>query len=111
MLNQLELMYADADPSERPTALLAAHAEQPQDPSPRPEPVHGFGSLTVLASLGFSPADLDPSPRLRCPTARRHLGDILGCGSTNLSGPDAEGLIDCADCGMWFSPAEAERVR
>ena len=41
---------------------------------------------------------------LRCPTTRRHDDDVIGCGSTNLSQPDDEGIVDCNDCGMWFNP-------
>lgn len=26
------------------------------------------------------------------------------CGSVKLTEPDAEGLIDCCDCGIWFDP-------
>ncbi len=49
---------------------------------------------------------------LRCPT-KPTAGippedDILGCGSTNLSGPDSEGLYDCLECGIWFPRKEAE---
>ena len=31
--------------------------------------------------------------------------DIVGCGSTDLSATDDEGLIDCGGCGIWFNPA------
>jgi hypothetical protein len=41
---------------------------------------------------------------LRCPDNSRCEGDIVGCGSNNLEGPDDEGLIDCLDCGIWFDP-------
>ena len=43
-----------------------------------------------------------------CPTSRfqdtgeRHT--IIGCGSTNVAGPDSDGVYDCGDCGMWFLP-------
>jgi len=48
----------------------------------------------------------------RCPTGpspTRKPGedDLRGCGSTNLSEPDDEGLIDCLDCGLWMTEAEA----
>lgn len=26
------------------------------------------------------------------------------CKSTNVEGPDDEGLIDCLNCGLWFDP-------
>ena len=29
---------------------------------------------------------------------------IIGCGSTNVAGPDSDGVYDCGDCGMWFLP-------
>lgn len=38
----------------------------------------------------------------RCPTHKRHEGDIIGCGVTFSGRPDDEGLIDCPNCGMWF---------
>lgn len=44
----------------------------------------------------------------RCPTSpTQPSGDphtIAGCGSTNVAGPDDEGLFDCLDCGIWFDP-------
>jgi hypothetical protein len=30
---------------------------------------------------------------------------IIGCGSTNVTGPDFEGLWDCHSCGIWWDPA------
>lgn len=44
---------------------------------------------------------------LACPTNSRHPGDIVGGGSTNLTQPDAEGFVDCEDCGMFFKPSTA----
>jgi len=38
----------------------------------------------------------------RCPKEKRHGKDLIGCGSANLDGPDAEGFYDCRDCGLWF---------
>jgi hypothetical protein len=37
-----------------------------------------------------------------CPTKERYPGDLVGCGSRNLAGPDDEGLYDCLDCGIFF---------
>ena len=47
-----------------------------------------------------------------CPTSatleQTELG-LVGCGSTNVLGPDTEGLYDCLDCGLWFRwPEEAQ---
>lgn len=43
----------------------------------------------------FDPrADLERLMPNRCP----------GCGGTNVSEADDEGLIDCLDCGIWFDP-------
>lgn len=39
---------------------------------------------------------------LRCPTVARWKGDLVGCGSANLSEEDKEGLFDCLDCGLFF---------
>lgn len=38
----------------------------------------------------------------RCPATGRHPSDLIGCGSGNVTGPDAEGLYDCLDCGLFF---------
>ncbi len=38
---------------------------------------------------------------VRCPPP----GDghkLEGCGSSNVAGPDNEGLYDCLNCGLWF---------
>ncbi len=40
---------------------------------------------------------------LRCPLLPRWKGDLVGCGSTNLSEEDDEGLFDCLDCGLFFT--------
>lgn len=49
-----------------------------------------------------------------CPTTRVQTDGsphtIIGCGSTNVSGPDDEGLYDCLDCGIWFNPADEAPV-
>ena len=29
---------------------------------------------------------------------------IVGCGSTDVHGPDDEGLYDRGSCGVWFQP-------
>lgn len=42
-----------------------------------------------------------------CPSEARHESDVVGCGSTNVSGPDNEGLFDCQDCGVFFNPMTA----
>jgi hypothetical protein len=30
-----------------------------------------------------------------------------GCGSSNITEPDDEDLIDCCKCGIWFSAGDA----
>lgn len=42
-----------------------------------------------------------------CPTNESHPGDIVGCGSSNVTQPDTEGLRDCCACGIWFRADEA----
>lgn len=44
---------------------------------------------------------------ITCPDASRHEGDIVGCGSTDLTDPDEEGMVDCGSCGLFFNPATA----
>lgn len=51
----------------------------------------------------------EPTYPVRCPTQEFEDG-ITGCGSTNVAGPDSEGLYDCRGCGLWFrEPTEDER--
>ncbi len=48
---------------------------------------------------------------LRCPTYSRGEYDVVGCGSTNLEGPDpGDGTYDCLDCGIWFTEEAGETV-
>jgi hypothetical protein len=56
--------------------------------------------------MSTTPTTLPPMP---CPTTPTPYDDdptemMAGCGSTDLSEPDREGLIDCGYCGMWFNP-------
>jgi hypothetical protein len=59
-------------------------------PMERREPFETQSASTVKGS------------ELRCPTKSRFPGDIVGCGSANVTKPDHEGLCDCADCGIYF---------
>lgn len=56
----------------------------------------------VATKVGRAPK----RPANRCPTHARHPGDIVGCGSANVTEPDHEGLCDCCDCGIWFRQNE-----
>ncbi len=42
-----------------------------------------------------------------CPSHSRSPTDLVGCGSSNISGPDWEGWFDCCDCGLSFDPQKA----
>ena len=49
-------------------------------------------------------------PVYQCPTNPTPYDDnpeefMRGCGHTFVEEPDEEGLVDCPNCGMWFSPA------
>lgn len=44
-----------------------------------------------------------PVKPVTCPVRPRFDGDIVGCGSAHLSGPDTEGYYDCLDCGIFFT--------
>lgn len=47
---------------------------------------------------------------ITCPTAPLRADGvphtIIGCGSTDVIGPDNEGLYDCVNCGIFFDPRE-----
>ena len=38
-----------------------------------------------------------------CPTTVRGDDDIVGCGTTFTAYPDWEGIVDCPNCGLFFS--------
>lgn len=51
-----------------------------------------------------------PSP-LAPPEDDITASEIIGCGVVFDGTPDAEGLVDCPRCGIWFKPAaEPETV-
>lgn len=59
------------------------------------------------ADISYEVTDEEFSLRVSkvvCPTKTRHANDVIGCGSTSVSGPDEEGLFDCQDCGIFFQP-------
>jgi hypothetical protein len=45
--------------------------------------------------------------RVACRTSVRGADEVVGCGSTNVSGPDEEGMYDCCECGVFFNPRRA----
>jgi hypothetical protein len=45
---------------------------------------------------------------VRCPSHPNLKGELAGCGSTNVSGPDDEGFYDCHDCGLFFKAGAGE---
>lgn len=59
----------------------------------------------VMAGVGPVGAALDNA--VRCPTVPNMPNgephSVVGCGSSNVSEPDDEGLYDCGDCGIWFA--------
>ena len=40
--------------------------------------------------------------RVKCPKHTVKDSTLLGCGSTNVIGPDSEGFYDCLNCGLLF---------
>jgi len=48
-----------------------------------------------------------------CPTETKQQDGtphtIIGCGSSNVEGPDDEGIYDCLDCGVWFDPKQERK--
>lgn len=83
----------------------AALKEALQESLPTHHPGHRPGSeqLTLTTQVD----SLAPPSPLTCPDTVRRPGDIIGCGSTNVTGPDDEGFHDCLDCGMFFKATAA----
>ncbi|KVV40959.1 hypothetical protein WT27_13635 [Burkholderia territorii] len=50
------------------------------------------------------------STKITCPNLARHAGDIVGCGSTNVSSADEEGFHDCENCGLFFKSNTIETI-
>jgi len=48
------------------------------------------------------PLTRTPNSTLRCPTVARWTGDLVGCGSENITEENDEGFVDCLDCGLFF---------
>lgn len=49
---------------------------------------------------------------MTCPnteTYEQREQGLVGCGSSNITEPDDEGIIDCLSCGLWFTELEARR--
>lgn len=45
-----------------------------------------------------------------CPKVARHAGDIVGCGSINVTSADEEGFYDCKDCGLFFKGSAIDAI-
>ena len=48
--------------------------------------------------------------KYRCPTYPTPCDDepnefMAGCGHVFEAEPDSEGMVDCPECGMWFTPS------
>ena len=68
--------------------------EEPSVPStPRRKPSRPTERVTVPLACPTHPSDV-----------RDEDAAVTGCGSTDLVGPDREGLVDCCGCGIWFHP-------
>ena len=47
-----------------------------------------------------------------CPTDRGPTNsDIIGCGSSNVTWDEEEGVFECSDCGMWWEPERQGREK
>jgi len=61
----------------------------------------GRVSMPTAEILAFKPVKV--TPWVCCPAESRFDGDVCGCGSENVQGPDAEGVYDCLECGIFFT--------
>lgn len=96
---QLKAAYA-LDPDERTEAQQGmaedyAGAVYRSETTPKPRTARGrdFGDSAVTITCPASLYTDDGEPHT-----------IIGCGSTDVVGPDDEGFYDCRNCGMWFRP-------
>ena len=72
---------------------------------------------TVWDDMSFD-EDADPDAEdvgqehaVTCPLFPRFDGDIRGCGSTDLSGPDKDDFYTCRGCGLVFRPEIRRREK
>ena len=49
------------------------------------------------------------SQPVKCPDNSRFEDDLVGCGSTDVIGPDEEGFYDCLNCGLFFKPEQPDQ--
>ncbi|MCX7112748.1 MAG: hypothetical protein NTX45_22025 [Proteobacteria bacterium] len=61
----------------------------------------GRVSIPTADILSFKPVKV--TPWVCCPAESLFEGDVCGCGSANVQGPDAEGVYDCLECGLFFT--------
>ena len=47
--------------------------------------------------------------KMLCPQTARFPDDLVGCGSPQVQWDENEGVFDCLDCGLWFTPAAADQ--
>lgn len=83
----------------------AALKEALQERLPADHPGHRPGSEQLALTKDVDA--LAPRSSLTCLDTARRPGDIVGCGSENVTGPDSEGFHDCLDCGMFFKTTAA----
>ena len=57
---------------------------------------------------------LDQHESVTCPASTEvdgHTHSIVGCGRSIPDIRDAEGLVDCPQCGIWFDPDEEDQAK
>lgn len=61
----------------------------------------------MLAQETMARALLQTPSQHTCPNFSNGASNIIGCGHTFTAEPDAEGWVDCPECGVAFSAARA----
>jgi hypothetical protein len=88
-------------------SIIDIHADKPDEPLHASTPARVAVKDAYLSDVRPIAGGAHCEPQLACPANARHAKDIVGCGSTNVSGPDHEGLHDCHECGLFFNPLTA----
>lgn len=81
----------------------ACGGSMPARPCPADSPMNGATSHDVCDSCkpGYEARIRALEAEVRCPIGVE--GDqIRGCGSSNVTWDDSDGVYDCRDCGIWF---------
>lgn len=97
----------NGEDQEMALSIIDIQADKSHEPLRAPTPARVAVKEAYLRDVQPMTSAVPGEPKVTCPAHARSADDIVGCGSTNVSGPDKEGLYDCHDCGLFFNPLTA----